>query len=807
MLKLLTCVHGHFWEAVVGDGAPEPPPPCPECGAPADGLPVLDFAPSETAVTIAPPPPGAPPLFDPSGRPVVAGYEILEPLGKGPTGVYRYRARQAVINRLVLLEVVLAREDASQQAWGSLRGASFALGKLSHPNISQLHEAGERDRQVFYNVSEFVDGPTLAQKVAAKPLPFPQVARLMEVLARAVDYAHEEGVVHRNLKPSSVLLQPMPGPRADVADASLPAAWVQLHSGWYVPRITDFGLAKRPVEGDVTDVELFGDLPGYLSPEQAWGRSREIGPATDVYGLGAILYHLLAGRPPFRGPTVADVLDAIQTAPLTPPSDIHSIPDDLDAICRKCLARQPRKRYTTASELADDLRRALLLLPLRGRPTSGPARLAKWVRRRPAAAALVLVAVLGLVGTVAGYVTGVEQGIGDQERVRRLEFELAQRRDENARRDAEMQALRAQGQFTLYRQRLQQAREALERRADEEARAVLEECPEQMRRFEWDYLKQLAVGGKPLNLVLPASVSGLAFNEGARHLALAWNDPGIRKGRVRIWNVPTRETALELTNLPGPVHAIAFSPDGQNLASAGGGAGDRNGELRVWSLRDGPWRGTRVLRHSPGGARLTGVVYAPGGEHLYCAEAGGIIHKLSTVNGQPVSRPFGQQVFRPARTLITRLLIDPQGARLLSFTSGENTALLWDTTTDMRIATLTGTGPVQAAALGVRDAIAWGDQIVRVYEQPRPQEQRLGPFPKAVRRLAFSPDGKRLVLALEDGTLRVWGYSGAFWVELLSATTNGTSGLAFTPSGRGLAVANGREVQVWGDVGEFGNGE
>src|SRR5262249_12795540 len=156
-------------------------------------------------------------------------------------------------------------------------------------------------------------------------------------------------------KPASVLLQPVPGPRADVQDASLPAAWLPLHSGWYIPRLTDFGLAKRPVEGDVTDVELFGDQPGYLSPEQAWGRSGGTGPATDVYGLGAILYHLLAGRPPFRGPTGADVLDAIQTAPLIPPSDIRSIPDDLDAICRKCLARQPRKRYASASELADDL--------------------------------------------------------------------------------------------------------------------------------------------------------------------------------------------------------------------------------------------------------------------------------------------------------------------------------------------------------------------------------------------------------------------------------------------------------------------
>src|SRR5262245_41944270 len=326
MLKLLTCVHGHFWEAAVPEGEAGPAPPCPECGSPAERLPVLDLAPGEDAVTALPAPPAGPaPLFDNAGRPLVPGYEILETLGKAPTGVMRYRARQTLVNRQVLLEVVLAREDAGQQAWGCLRGSASALAKLSHPNLVQLHEAGERDRQVFYNALEFVDGPTLAQKVADKPLPFVQVARLLEVLARAVDYAHEEGVLHRNLKPSSVLLQPMPGPRT-TDDVSLPAAWVPLHGGWYVPRLTDFGLARKPVEGDVTDVELYGDLPGYLSPEQAWGRSREIGPATDVYGLGAILYHLLAGRPPFKGPTVADVLDAVQTAPLIPPADLRRVP-------------------------------------------------------------------------------------------------------------------------------------------------------------------------------------------------------------------------------------------------------------------------------------------------------------------------------------------------------------------------------------------------------------------------------------------------------------------------------------------------
>jgi serine/threonine protein kinase len=425
MLVLLTCPRGHFWEQPGGaDGAV-----CPECGAPPEALPLLDLAP-EAPRTPVPPQTVASieaALFDGAGRPVVRGYEILEDLGRTSAGVRRYLAKQFVVNRHVLLEVVLAREDAGQRGYGSLRGAASALGKLSHPNILSVHEAGERDRQLFYNALEWIDGPSLCEKVADRPLPFSQVLRLMQLLARAIDHAHARGVLHRNLRPSSILLQPVDPPRESLSAGDPGASACLLHKGWYWPRITDFGQARRPVEGDPNDVELYGEQPGFLSPEQAWGRSDEICGATDVYGLGSILYFLLTGRAPFRGPTLPDVLDAIQTANLLSPADAGTVPADLDAICRKCLRRQPRRRYASAGALADDLRRAQQSLPLTCRHAGGGERFAKWLRRQPAVAALILVAVLGIVGSVVGYAVGESESTSEALIQAQRELEFARR--------------------------------------------------------------------------------------------------------------------------------------------------------------------------------------------------------------------------------------------------------------------------------------------------------------------------------------------------------------------------------------------
>jgi hypothetical protein len=202
MLKLLTCTQGHFWEKP-NDDAPEV---CPVCGRAADTLPLLDLLPGEESPPASAEPPSPPPLRDKEGRPVVAGYEILHDLGTGPTGVHLYRARQLLVNRLVVLKVVFAKDDPGQLAWGSLRNEAGALGRLVHPNIVQILDAGERERQLFYNAVEHVDGPTLAEALDGKPLPVRAALAFVETLARALHHAHEKNILHRNLKPKSILL-------------------------------------------------------------------------------------------------------------------------------------------------------------------------------------------------------------------------------------------------------------------------------------------------------------------------------------------------------------------------------------------------------------------------------------------------------------------------------------------------------------------------------------------------------------------------------------------------------------------------
>jgi serine/threonine-protein kinase len=393
MLKLLTCAQGHYWEKSIQEAADESLEQCPVCGQTAETMPWFDLAPSEKVPTrkeAAGGLPLPPPLRDKEGRPVVAGYEILSDLGEGPTGVHLYRARQVLVNRSVILKVVFAKDDPSQLAWGSLRGEANALGRLSHPNIVQILEAGERERQLFFNAVEHVDGPTLAELLSPKPQPFRQAIALIETIARAIHHAHKKNVLHRNLKPASILLASgtceRPGknqPRR--SDAPLAS---------HIPKITDFGLARRPVEGECTDVELQGELPCYLAPEQAWGRAKEIGPATDVYALGAILYELISGRPPFREATSPETLDAIQTREPPPLSRFRSgVSSDLEAICRKCLAKQPRRRYSSALDLVEDLQRCADRVPIKARVPGTAERLGKWLRRNARDIALV---VLGL---------------------------------------------------------------------------------------------------------------------------------------------------------------------------------------------------------------------------------------------------------------------------------------------------------------------------------------------------------------------------------------------------------------------------
>jgi tetratricopeptide (TPR) repeat protein len=335
----------------------------------------------------------------PAAPPAVPGYEVMGELGRGGMGVV-YRARQTSLNRPVALKMILAPEHA-----GTLQGARFraeaeAVARLQHPNIVQVYEVGEQDGRTYFSM-ELVEGGNLADLIAGSPQPAAESARLVEVLARAIQHAHSRGVVHRDLKPANVLLSAASEPSSPAEDQERGIAGRRLS-----PKITDFGLAKRiGASAAQTQPGVVVGTPSYMAPEQTGRTGEVVGPAADVYALGAVLYELLTGRPPFKAETPFDtLLQVIHDDPL-PPSRLRArTPRDLETVCLKCLQKEPGQRYPSAAALADDLRRFLDGRPVLARPVSAAVRALRWARRRPATAALLVVstvAVLTLGGLAA----------------------------------------------------------------------------------------------------------------------------------------------------------------------------------------------------------------------------------------------------------------------------------------------------------------------------------------------------------------------------------------------------------------------
>jgi tetratricopeptide (TPR) repeat protein/tRNA A-37 threonylcarbamoyl transferase component Bud32 len=300
-----------------------------------------------------------------TARPRVPGYEILAELGRGGMGVV-YKARQQRLNRVVALKMVLAGSHASAHQLARFHVEAEAVAQLQHPSIVQIFEIGEHDGLPFFSL-EFVEGDSLAARIDGKPLPPREAAEMVKSLALAMAFAHQHGIIHRDLKPANVLLT-----RAGV------------------PKITDFGLAKR-IEGD-SELTKSGTLmgsPSYMSPEQARGETQEIGPLSDLYSLGAILYELLTGRAPFVGTSMLETLVQVRNQEPVPPSRLQpKVPHDLETICLKCLQKEAGKRYGSCEALAEDLHRFLAGEPIRARPVGRIERLWRWCRRNPRVALL-----------------------------------------------------------------------------------------------------------------------------------------------------------------------------------------------------------------------------------------------------------------------------------------------------------------------------------------------------------------------------------------------------------------------------------
>src|SRR2546421_115114 len=295
-------------------------------------------------------------------------YELLEEIARGGMGVV-YKARQISLDRIVAVKMILFGSFAGAASVQRFQNEARAIASLRHPNIVAVHEVGEQEGQPYFSM-DYVEGQSLAQVISDVRFAisdFKRTARWVEQIAKAIHYAHQRGILHRDLKPSNVLI-----------DAS------------GEPHITDFGLAKN-LKGD-SELTLTGQAwgsPCFIPPEQAAGRHGDVGPHSDVYSLGAILYHLLTGRPPFVAETVTETLQqVVSDEPASPRLLNPRVPRDLETICLKCLNKEPHRRYRSAQGLAEDLQHWLADEPILARPSGRAAKCWRWCRRKPVVATL-----------------------------------------------------------------------------------------------------------------------------------------------------------------------------------------------------------------------------------------------------------------------------------------------------------------------------------------------------------------------------------------------------------------------------------
>ena len=511
-------------------------------------------------------------------------YEILEEIARGGMGVV-YKARQLTLDRIVALKMVLSGELASSQELDRFRAEAQAAANLDHPGIVPIFEVGEHNGRHYFSMG-YVEGDSLADRVKDGPLDPQQSAEIMGKVSTAINYAHQQGVIHRDLKPGNVLL--------DSRDE---------------PRVTDFGLAKQvESNSDLTNTGQVLGTPAYMPPEQAGGDLDKIDARSDVYSLGATLYCLLTGRPPFQAANPVDTLmQVLGVEPASPRKLNPAVPADLDTISLKCLEKEPDRRYQTAQEVVDELDRYLRKEPILARPIGRAARTWRWCKRRPAVAALIAL-IVGLVGflSIAGPAMAVRESnlraTAEQQRVRAEEneekAEQARSLADEQRRKAEALAEENHGQ--LVQMNVLQGDELL--KYEDPAGALpwygaalsLElgddrrEAPHQLRLASvWRNLPKFTQFWRH-----EGNVTHIALSKDGNRVATSSSDK-----TVQVTDLTTGESVVPPLKHEYSVWCSDFSPDGTMLATASGSLGV-NGEVRLWDMKTGdPIHG--LTKHFP----------------------------------------------------------------------------------------------------------------------------------------------------------------------------------------------------------------